>query len=92
MKYYNKDVVAKIASELNCDIQTVKKITDSYINEVTNVLCSGDTFYVKNLGRLTPNRRKGFVYTNRKGEQISIPDTTCVYFKSSRKLKEAINQ
>ncbi len=85
------ELVAKMASDSKISKAAAKKALNSFINNVTDMLKKGEKITLIGFGTFSVVERKARKGRNpQTGEDITIPATNVVKFKTGKKLKETV--
>lgn len=84
-------LIKNVASRLDMDDATVKKVVDAFVEEMATSLCNGETITLRNLGTLrifkaSSRQRVDF----RNMGKIIIPEHLSVKFIPSERVKESL--
>ena len=85
------ELVAKMAVDSKINKAAAKKALNSFINNVTDTLKRGEKITLTGFGTFSVVERKARKGRNpQTGEDITIPATNVVRFKTGKKLKETV--
>ena len=91
MKY--TDFVKLVAREAQVTNVVAKKVLDSSMNLLKDVVVSGDEVVLNGVGKFSKKLRSERMGTNpMTGEKVTIPASNVVTFKTSKEFKEQLNQ
>jgi len=88
-----KDLVVKIANELNLAQNLVKSVVEKVLDGITDYLSSGEKIELRNFGVLKVKLREARVGRNpRTGKVVPIAQKKVVCFKAGRILKQRVEK
>lgn len=89
-----RDIVVKIAKEMNFVQSDVATIVQATLDAIADELASGKSIELRNFGVFEINVRKGRVGRNPNQPEIDvpIPERAVVKFRAGRELKNAVEK
>ena len=89
-----KDLVEKIAVELNLPRQDVRRVVENFIKNVKAEIQAGNRIEIRDFGVFEIKHRKPRIGRNPKKPQdvVTIPARKVVHFKVGREFKKIIEQ
>jgi nucleoid DNA-binding protein len=86
-----KDIAIKIADDTGIKQVVVKKIIQSTLDEITEILARGETIELRNFGVFKVKSRKARTGRNpRTGDTVPVPPKKVVVFKPGMVMKKKV--
>lgn len=87
-----KDIVLKIADEINLTQVDVKKVVQATLDHITDSLQKGETVELRNFGVFKVKSRRGRMGRNpRTGEEVPVPAKRVTVFKPGLIMKKRVS-
>ena len=89
-----RDLVVRIASELNLNQQAVMAVVQKTLDYITNELSAGRNVELRNFGVFELKVRKPRVgrNPNKPKDEVTIPERVVVKFKAGKIMKEKVSK
>ncbi len=86
-----RELIGKVASEIECTKAEAKRIIKCIIKNVTDCLAKGDAVKLVGFGTFGIRKRAAHMARNPiTGEKISVPAKSIPFFKAGKILKERV--
>ncbi len=93
MTMTKKEIVAKIAQEVDVEQIRIKKIVQKTFDHIIEALTGGQKIELRNFGVFKTKTRKGRTGRNPKtGESVPVPSKRVVVFKPGLVMKQKVSQ
>lgn len=87
----NKDFITALASRLDMDAKDVQRIAGSFITELAENLCDGDSLAIQGFGSFEVRKKMERIVVNPTTKQrMLVPPKLALSFKASQILKEKL--
>jgi len=91
MNIRKKDIAKRVAEKEECTQVIAFRIINSFMDELTEILASGDKAELRGFGVFETTVRKGGMRQNPKTlERISVPEKRVVRFRMGKEMKEKL--
>jgi len=89
---FTRTNIRAILTTAGMEAHQARKVVAQIIEVMAAVLAAGEVIELRGLGTLAPKERKARTRHNpRTMERVDVPARRVVFFRSSEKLKQAIN-
>jgi len=87
-----KELIDRIAERTQAKRVSVKRIVQTFLDEITSELCKGNRLEFRDFGVFEPRTREARVAQNPKTlEKVQVPAKRTVKFKMGRMMRERLN-
>jgi len=86
-----KDIAIRISDETGIKQIVVKEVMQKALDEIINILATGETIELRNFGVFKVKSRKGRIGRNpRTGEAVPVPPKKTVVFRPGLVMKQKV--